>query len=171
MGNTIYGENKLTSLDYAHLIQYAAQKFHRVFLNKTQVNKILFYVYGVYLAEKGTTLFEEGPQAWIYGPVFPSVYHDIDTSQFIPSFTPEKAEEFKQDQDALQIVKDAVDFMYDKSAVSLTNWSHSQGSPWYNTIYKLDDNGKINGQNQWGTPIDDSLIKEYFSKDENRIRS
>ena len=35
----------LTSIDYAQLIQYAALKFHNVVLNRTQINKMLFYVY------------------------------------------------------------------------------------------------------------------------------
>lgn len=34
--------DRLTSIDYARLIQYVAQNFHRQMLNKTQVNKILF---------------------------------------------------------------------------------------------------------------------------------
>lgn len=49
----------LTSIDYARLIQYAAQKLHMVLLNKTQINKILFYVYGVYYAETGEELFND----------------------------------------------------------------------------------------------------------------
>lgn len=62
----------LTSIDYARLIQYTAQRKHMVLLNKTQINKILFYVYGAYLADTGKALFsDDTPKAWTYGPVFP----------------------------------------------------------------------------------------------------
>ena len=49
----------LKSTDYAKLIQFAALKFHNTALNRTQINKILFFVYGKYLAETGEVLFED----------------------------------------------------------------------------------------------------------------
>lgn len=39
----------LTSIDYARLIQFVAANIYHTLLNKTQVNKILFYIYGAYL--------------------------------------------------------------------------------------------------------------------------
>lgn len=57
MGFLYIYDMELKSTDYARLIQYAAQKLHMVRLNKTQINKILFYVYGVYYAETNNLLF------------------------------------------------------------------------------------------------------------------
>ena len=69
----------LTSLDYAKLIQFAAVRNHMTLLNRTQINKILFYVYGVYLAEVGEPLFnDDTPKAWPYGPVVPIVNNKLD---------------------------------------------------------------------------------------------
>ena len=77
----------LKSTDYARLIQYAAQKLHMVRLNKTQINKILFYVYGVYYAETDRLLFEDdSPKAWPYGPVFPIVNKKINPDEIVTSF-------------------------------------------------------------------------------------
>jgi uncharacterized phage-associated protein len=163
---------ELTSLDFARLIQFAARKFYKMLLNKTQINKILFYVYGVYLAETdGNHLFtDDTPKAWPFGPVFPKVYKKIDTDEIVNGFSPEYVKEFQQDQRALSIVESAVRSMHNMSAYDLTKWSHEEGSPWYFTIYNLDQEGNVKSQNPWNTRIEDNIIKEYFSKKENRFK-
>lgn len=67
---------KLTSLDYADLLNWIAYNKYGALLNKTQINKLLFICYGMYLAATGgKVLFEDDtPKAWPYGPVFPRVY-------------------------------------------------------------------------------------------------
>lgn len=160
----------LKSTDYARLIQYAALNLHMTRLNKTQINKILFYVYGVFYAKTGTLLFnDDSPKAWPYGPVFPIVNKKIDPDEIIKSFDQQTISLFNQNPEAMELVKNAVDAMYNMSAVSLTHWSHQEGSPWYNTLYIKDDEGNIVGQNKWNTPISLDLIKEYFSKEQNLI--
>lgn len=163
---------ELTSLDFAHLIQFAAQKFYKMLLNKTQINKILFYVYGVYLAETdGKCLFKDDtPKAWPFGPVFPKVYKKIDPDTIVNSFPPEYVEAFRNDQQALSIIEKAVIAMHDMSAYDLTKWSHEEGSPWYLTIYNIDKEGNIESQNPWNSRIENKVIKEYFSKQENRFK-
>lgn len=161
---------KLTSIDYARLIQYTAQRKHMVLLNKTQINKILFYVYGAYLADTGKPLFDDDtPKAWTYGPVFPRPNKAVDISEVIKSFPKDKIESYKSNKKALDITIKSVDNMYDRSALSLTKWSHVEGSPWYNTIYDKDGNGNVISQKPWNTRIEDKLIKDYFSRQENRI--
>lgn len=159
----------LTSIDYARLIQYAAQKMHMVLLNKTQINKILFYVYGVYYAKTGKVLFsDDSPKAWPYGPVFPRVNKRINTGEIIKEFPPQITKEFNSNPEALSIVKKAVNEMYNKSAYSLTQWSHQEGSPWYRTLYENKKDG--DEQAGWNTPINLSYIKDYFSKKGNTIQ-
>lgn len=153
-------EVTLTSLDYARLIQYAAQRLHRQMLNKTQVNKILFYVYGRYLAIKGTPLFaDDTPKAWPYGPVFPIVNKRIDTSAVI-AFSEEEVRAFKSNQEALDIVEAAVKQMHGMTASALTRWSHQEGSPWHRTLFEGYRRGE---QAPWNTEIKSDFIKEYFS--------
>ena len=161
---------KLTSIDYARLIQYAAQKLHMTRLNRTQINKILFYVYGVCYADFDKPLFEDDtPKAWPYGPVFPIVNKKINPDEIVQPFGNETIHEFNKHPQVLQLVKNAVDAMYNMSAVALTKWSHQEGSPWYETLYIKDDSGNITGQKKWNTPIDAELIKKYFKNPKNRI--
>lgn len=159
---------KLTSIDYAQLLQYVAQKFHMAMLNKTQINKILFIVYGVYYAKEGKHLFsDDTPKAWPFGPVFPRVYKKIDTSEIVNGFSEEKIKEFKKDDRLLGFIRKIVDKLYDYSAMSLTRWSHEEGSPWYNTIYETDEHGDVISQNKWNTPILETEIKTYFDNPSN----
>lgn len=163
---------ELTSLDFARLIQFAAQKFYKMLLNKTQINKILFYVYGVYLAKtKGKRLFtDDTPKAWPFGPVFPRVYKKIDSEIVVSGFSDEYIKAFQSNQEALSIVENAVKAMHDMSAFDLTKWSHEEGSPWYLTIYNLDNEGNIESQNPWNSRIEDKIIEKYFSKPENKFK-
>lgn len=162
---------ELTSIDYARLIQYAAQKLHMTQLNKTQINKILFYVYGVYYAETGKLLFKDDtPKAWPYGPVFPIVNKKVNSDEIINTFPKDTLQEFNNHPKALELVKSAVNAMHSMSAVSLTQWSHKEGSPWYDALYVKNEKGDIVEQNKWNTQISADLIKGYFSNLINRIK-
>ncbi|EJX04647.1 phage-associated protein [gut metagenome] len=154
---------ELKSTDYARLIQYAAKNLHMTRLNKTQINKILFYVYGAYLAKFNEPLFnDDTPKAWPYGPVFPIVNKKINPDELVGSFPQETITEFNKNPAALDLVKLAVDSMYNMSAVTLTQWSHQEGSPWYNALYVKDENGVVVGQNKWNTPISAELNKRIL---------
>lgn len=165
--------NTLTSIDYAHLIQFTATKMYRVLLNKTQVNKILFYIYGVYLASHETPLFtDDTPKVWTYGPVFPRSNKKIVSCEKIERnrFTEEQIEAFQSDKAFLSRIVNIVGNMCNKSAFSLSQWSHEEGSPWYRTLYIKDEiTGKITGQKPWNTPVNLDYIKEYFSNSKNTV--
>ena len=159
-------DSQLTSYDYARLIQYVGQHSHHVKINKTQINKILFYVYGVYLAKEGTALFEnEEPRAWPYGPVFPLVYKKIDPNEVIRSFDQEQQDRFKANKTALYLVVKAVEILHTKSARTLTDWSHRIGSPWHETVYEETSDGIV--KREWNRVIAKEKIKAYFSKVSN----
>lgn len=155
---------ELTSLDYAELLKFAAYKYHKTILNRTQINKILYYAYGIYLADNDDVLFKDDqPKAWPYGPVFPKVNKKINPSEIVKSFPKEKNDLFKSNVNALIAIKEAVDKLYNKTAYKLTQWTHVDGSPWYQTVFP-DDGREV----LWNTPIDNDKIKKYFSVKENR---
>lgn len=163
----------LTSIDYARLIQFVAAKKYHTLMNKTQVNKVLFYIYGAYLASHDAPLFtDDTPKIWTYGPVFPRPNKKIVSCEKIEQsdFTKEQIEAFKADEAFLSRIVAIVGNMCNISAFSLSRWSHQEGSPWYRTLYHKDETtGKITGQEQWNTPIKQEYIKEYFANPENAI--
>lgn len=118
----------------------------------------------------GNPLFEDDtPKVWPYGPVFPIVNKRINIDEVINGFPQDIINEFNKHRQVLDIIKSAVDVMYNKSAITLTRWSHQEGSPWYRTLYIKDDHGNIIKQEKWNTPISLEFIKEYFSNPQNRI--
>lgn len=157
----------LTSLDWARLVQLASYNYCNVVLGKTQINKILYYVYGVYYAMHGERMFEgDELQAWTYGPVFPTVYRKIVVGD-LPMFGDSKKQEFTN-HPAFGILCAACKTMPYKSAIELTEWSHQEGSPWYKAIY-ASENYEATKKPKWGTPISDEDLQEYFSKNENLV--
>lgn len=162
----------LTSIDYAHLIQFIATKMYHILLNKTQVNKILFYVYGVYLTNHEEPLFKDDtPKVWTYGPVFPRPNKKVVSCEKIvrEDFTQDQINAFQEDKAFLSRIVTIVGNMCNKSAFELSQWSHEEGSPWYTTLYEKDSDNKIVNQKPWNTPISDDTIKEYFSNPRNAI--
>lgn len=163
---------ELTSIDYARLIQFTARRVYMTLLNKTQVNKILFYVYGAYLAQYGKPLFsDDTPKVWTYGPVFPRPNKKVVTGEEVSAewFTKEQIQAFRANPEFLSRIVKIVGKMKDIQAIDLTRWSHEEGSPWYTALYVKDDGGKITGQKPWNTEIPQESIKRYFSNKQNLI--
>ncbi len=99
----------LTSVDFANILRNMAYKRHLVNLNKTQVNKLLFMCYGVYLAFYGEKLFSETPKAWPYGPVFPNVYKQYSLYNVPIYIDKGKNRAFESDEKAKNIFTQIVD--------------------------------------------------------------
>lgn len=149
---------ELTSIDYANYIRYDAFSRHSVVLNKTQVNKMLFICYGVYLAATdGKKMFtDDSPKAWPYGPVFPRVYKHFGEYKGVAQSVIEKIE---KDDTAYKIIGYVVDKFFNWTAYQLSEWSHRSDGSWFKTVYGAD------GQQspQWNKVIEDSLIQDYFT--------
>lgn len=158
------GTMSLTSRDYMQFIGWLAlTKYNRI-LSKTQMQKILFICYGLYLAKHGTDhpLFsDDSPKAWPFGPVFPIVYRRYaeNPSRVLPDAI---RVGLMQDPDNLKEMVRIVDYCSQISSGRLSVWSHRKGSPWEQTVFA---NGKDNIE--WNKAIDKNLIAEFF-KDESK---
>lgn len=131
-----------------YIVSYANK--HNFSINITKVQKLLYIVYGVYLAVTGKRLTNEHPQAWPYGPVFPSTRNalikiDLDNYCEVNETIP---------NDVKSCVKIVFDSYGGQTAGTLTEWSHQAGSPWEKTMKQK---GFV-----WGNTIPDVFIKDYF---------
>lgn len=152
----------LESIDYSDLINWIAYNKYGVQLNKTQMQKLLFMCYGIYLASTGKRLFvDDTPKAWPFGPVFPRVNKKFIPGQFPQDFSKDKRELFLKDKVAMKIVSDIVEKFHGVSAHDLSEWSHQEGGPWFQVIYGKNGN---NPSIKWNQQIQDDIIKEYFKK-------
>lgn len=150
---------ELTSIDYAEFMRLVAYKYYKILLNKTQINKLLFIVYGNFLSKQNHKLFnDDTPKAWPYGPVFPIVNKKIDIERTPSPLPEEKVKLFMQNTKALDIIIEVVEKYHNCSAFKLTSWSHQKNSPWYDTLFKDGEENNI----KWNKEISDDLIKDYF---------
>lgn len=143
---------ELDSVEVARAVISEAQRAG-IKLNMTQLQKLLFLIYGTCLAILNRRPFNERAQAWPYGPVFPRTRREL--LETVDAWTPiEYPENIPEDLQA--IISGAIDHFGALNASLLIAWSHLPGSPWEITTKMPDFN--------WGTEIGDGLIKDYFSK-------
>ncbi|MBC6425918.1 MAG: DUF4065 domain-containing protein [Ekhidna sp.] len=136
--------------EYLLALAYSKNKV----LNITKVQKFLYMAYGFFLSDKNRVLISEQPKVWPYGPVFPKTREKVSYSDIISIDDP-KFSEIKKDNEVTDFFNHLIDNYSKYSASQLSEWSHSEDSPW-------DLMTKQKGFN-WNAEIDDKLIKDYFS--------
>lgn len=148
-------EGKYNSVVMARLI--AAYAIDNGFsINMTKIQKLLYVAYGVSLAVKGERLVNEHPQAWPYGPVFPTTRNKLLKENIHAiSLKEECFSEMRKDKDTMELLELVFRSFGNWSAAGLTGWSHKPDSPWEHTI-------SVKGF-KWGDRMDDNDIKNYFN--------
>ena len=148
-----YSEKGLDSITVARALSYIGGMKDKS-INMSQIQSILYIVYGVWLAQKGERLYSEHPQMWQFGPVFPRAYNKLkkELSNGETEYNALKESEPK----LLEYLEDCFT-RYAWTTASNLNMPHvGQGSPWAVTRQKNPD--------KWGVAIDDSLIEKWFSQ-------
>lgn len=150
-----YDTYKYNSSIVAMYIVANANK-RRLVINMTKLQKLLYIMYGTYLAVTGERLTNEHPQAWPYGPVFPSTRNyllKMDLYQ-ITEKDP-LLEEISRDLEMKSLANIVLDTYGNRNASTLSEWSHQPGSPWDRTVN--------HPYFHWGDTIPDSYINDYFN--------
>ncbi|MDH6305183.1 putative phage-associated protein [Parabacteroides sp. PF5-5] len=145
---------KYNSVDIAKFIAAYANK-HKYTINMTKIQKLLYIAYGTYLSVKNERLVDEHPQAWPYGPVFPTTRNKL-SKTVIQSISYDDPDVKKNSEDSTlsSLITLVFNSFGQNNAVSLSEWSHKKGSPWEKTTI-------IDGF-KWGDIIPDKYIKDYF---------
>jgi len=149
-------EYKYTSTILAkYIAAYLNDK--RLDINMTKIQKLTYIAYGTWLAVKNERLVDEHPQAWPYGPVFPTTRNrllKIDLNGI--SLSDIELNEIANDKEVVLLMNSIYKTFGNWSASLLSQWSHKEGSPWEKTVST--ENFK------WGDTIKDDNIKSYFKK-------
>jgi uncharacterized phage-associated protein len=138
-----------------------------------KLQKLVYFAHGWYLSlTNGQPLIDEKIEAWRYGPVVPSLYHEFKSHGNHP--IGEYATDFKIEPEfciitpklpedkSLSAFMEKIWDVYGKfTAIQLSNLTHQSLTPW--------DKVWVNGGVPKGTDIDDSIIKEYFDKARGNI--
>lgn len=139
-------------------------------LSPMKLQKLIYLAHGWRLAIKNEPLVDETFQAWDYGPVLPSVYHefkcfgkspvDLEARRayvcngeniILPIRLTEEGEE-----DVRELVRKILDVYGDWTPNELSSDSHVVGGPW-------DRARKRHGEKKRGVVIPDSDIQDYFN--------
>jgi uncharacterized phage-associated protein len=142
-------------------------------LSPMKLLKLVYFAHGWHLALKGEPLLNERVEAWRYGPVVPSLYHEFkrfgngpitdeareDVIERKPSgglrlsYRAPRIDGSDSDSDfARRLIKRVWDIYGRLPAAKLSNLTHLPQSPWDQT----------SGKEIKGTDIDNDLIKRYF---------
>lgn len=132
-------------------------------LTQMKLQKIVYLAQGLHLSlYDGAELVKEDFQAWKYGPVIPSIYHDYKLygSSLIQDLSLIDFNDFTfylstdLDDNAESAIEDAWKIAKDIPGTQLSNWTHNEGSPWHK-FYREGVNDII---------IPKQEIRGYFSK-------
>jgi uncharacterized phage-associated protein len=140
-------------------------------LNIMKLIKTVFIAHGFYLASKDKPLINEYVQAWKYGPVIDSVYHEFKglgskSIKFLAAAEigedadgnvfPKSYYQISESEDEIREFLERIwELCKNQSGIELSNWTHKEGSPW-RQVWDSKDRVKINPQ------IPEELIKNYF---------
>jgi uncharacterized phage-associated protein len=133
-------------------------------ISNMKLQKLMYFAHGHNLGLRGMPLVDEAPEAWEYGPVFPSIYHTFKAYGSQPILAPGMLIEWESgrlvqvpappiDDPMDQQMIDAVWNGYkDRTPIQLSNMSHVDGGPWQ----KAREKGYRNAD------ISDEVLMDYF---------
>lgn len=130
-----------------------------------QLQKLMYFAHGEYLAKTGQPLVENGFQAWDLGPVNVDLYHEAKHfgrdaikspfDRWIPLIGVHAISGINdEDSVAHEVINNVVKNYGQMSPFELVTATHEKNSPW--------DQVYIKGEK--GVQIPDSSIKEYFKE-------
>ena len=101
-------------------------------LTNLKLQKLLYYAQGFYLAIHEEPLFDEQIEAWTYGPVVPSIYHEYSKYDTSPLPKPTTFDESKYSGQVGELLDEIQEVFGQFSAWKLANMTHEE-PPWENT--------------------------------------
>lgn len=139
-------------------------------LSPMKLQKLVYYAEGWNLAYTGESLIDETIQAWQYGPVIPSLYHEFKHYGNGNIQTPGTTIDFSKgglhvhapnikpsDSFSKELLERVWSVYKNYTAIELSSQTHTEGTPWH-SIYVL------KGMNSArGLEIPKEVIKTHFS--------
>ncbi len=158
---------------------YSAASVANAFLSKSfdkkktispmKIQKLIYFANGFYLAEQDKPLVNEVFEAWRFGPVLNSLYHQCKyfnkngISKYLGDFDSELGKltpaPFPEEESAMEVIEYVWREFGDVPAMALSKWTHHKGGPW-----DVVTNGGT--QTLLHQEVPNAAIKEYF---ENRM--
>ena len=128
-----------------------------------KLQKLVYFAHGWYMGFTGEPLVNEKIQAWEFGPVIPSLYHEFKEfknnpiSRFAGNFRP--ADLTSPEVTAAKSLLDRIWSIYSRyTAAQLSALSHEPNGPWHQMVKQMPD-GPARVRNM---PIPNEMIGNFF---------
>lgn len=101
-----------------------------------QLIKLVYIAHGWMLGIHGRPLIRDRIEAWKYGPVIPSLYHDLKkygadyVQEELPIFTIPSPSINEEERDLISAIFNAYGRM---TGIALSSLTHQPGTPWHDT--------------------------------------
>ncbi len=157
-----------TSLAVANFFIERANQGSGQGVDPLKLQKLLYYAHGWHLAIAGLPLLDEPIEAWTYGPVVPTVYHEfkaygrepIDLAGYCYDYvTDDRTKPLvpTEDGDTLDLLERIWKAYGAFSGTQLSAMTHAPNSPWAKTRERGRAQGQLNG-----VDIPNEDIKAHF---------
>ncbi len=135
-------------------------------ISPMKIQKLVYIAHGWYLALTEKPLLDEYVQAWKYGPVIPTLFHEFKRfgreaiTEPATDFDPRNntfAKTIMSDDKYVKAILEKVYEVYgDFTAIQLSNLTHQPDTPWAETWAKSEGTRNVN--------IENELIKGHFQE-------
>lgn len=109
-------------------------------ISNMMLQKLLYFAQGHNLGLRGQPIVDEAPEAWTYGPVFPTVYHQFkhyggsNITNPVAWYDPNQGRNVSppaiQDPEDWRMIEAVWNAYKDRSPIELSNMSHVKDGPW-----------------------------------------
>lgn len=119
-------KNILNCFDIANYFIFLANTSGS-FISNLKLQKLVYYAQAWYLVNYGVPLFQEDFQAWVHGPVVPSLYQKYKAFGWKPII--EYIEELNLPQEVTEFLEEVSDIYFACDAYELEKMTHEE-DPW-----------------------------------------
>jgi uncharacterized phage-associated protein len=127
------------------------------FVSNLKIQKLVYYTQAWHLAINGVPLFEEDFEAWVHGPVIPSLYHELKVFSWKPITKDIDEEQLNTvlTGDTRSFLEEVAEAYFSCDAYELERMTHSE-DPWLRARDTLPLDSPSN------TVIQKEWMKEYY---------
>ncbi|MBR1559772.1 MAG: DUF4065 domain-containing protein [Clostridia bacterium] len=171
--------------DVARIFEYLSMQSDGAIIEKTRLNKLLYFAQGHALAEFGHELFPNQIDAWAHGPVVAAVYSGYD--KIVQRAQAEGIADIQASPQEMEIILDVWDQYRGYKASELVEMTHEEDTPWSEAyvpgmkdrhipqeairrFFARPENGLNHGLKDIGTlPTVDALPAEEYDPEEDAV--
>ena len=143
----------------ARVFEYLSLQSEGTPIEKTRLNKLLYFAQGHAFKELGHEMFSNEIDAWDHGPVVAVVWTGFD--KIVDRTKKNGIADIQISPDEMDVIMNVWDQYKHLTATELVDITHQKGSPWCD-IYRSDAKN---------LHIPKELIKQYFARPENMLKN